>query len=49
MRMEKQVNIAEYLDSTYLKTASEAGISEVETKEIVVNSIHEAIEAKSLF
>ena len=43
--MEKQVNIASYLDSTYLKTAAEAGISEIETKEIVVNSINEAIDA----
>jgi deoxyribose-phosphate aldolase len=46
MVMEKQVNIADYLDSTYLKTADEAGISELETKEIVVNAINEAIEAK---
>jgi len=44
--MEKQVNIADYLDSTYLKTAKEAGVSESEIKEIVVNSIHEAIVAK---
>ena len=43
--MEKQINIASYLDSTYLKTATEAGISEIETKEIVINSINEAIEA----
>lgn len=44
--MEKQVNIAGYIDSTYLKTAAESGISEIETKEIVVNSIKEAIDAK---
>ena len=43
--MEKQVSIASYLDSTYLKTAAEAGISQIETKEIVVNSINEAIDA----
>ena len=43
--MEKQVNIESYLDSTYLKTAAEAGISEIETKEIVISSINEAIEA----
>ena len=42
--MEKQVNIASYLDSTYLKTAAESGISQIETKEIVINSINEAIE-----
>ena len=46
MTMEKQVNISSYLDSTYLKTASEAGITEIETKEIIVNSIKEAIDAK---
>tara|TARA_B100000780_G_scaffold245894_1_gene190148 strand:- start:58 stop:798 length:741 start_codon:yes stop_codon:yes gene_type:complete len=46
MTIEKQVNIANYLDSTYLKTAAESAISEIETKEIVVNSIREAIDAK---
>lgn len=44
--MEKQVNIAGYLDSTYLKTSTEAGVSEIETKEIVINAIKEAIDAK---
>ena len=43
--MEKKVNIASYLDSTYLKTAAEAGISQIETKEIVINSINDAIDA----
>ena len=44
--MEKQVNISSYLDSTYLKTAAEAGISQFETKEIVINFIKEAIDSK---
>ena len=44
--MEKQVNIASYLDSTYLKTSAESGVSEIETKEIVINAIKEAIDAK---
>ena len=44
--MVKKVNIASYLDSTYLKTPIEAGISEIETKEIVINSIKEAIDSK---
>ena len=44
--MEKQVNIAGYLDSTYLKTSAEAGVSEIKTKEIVINAIKEAIDAK---
>jgi len=46
MTMEKQLNIASYLDSTYLKTNHESGISEIETKEIVLNLINEAIDAK---
>jgi len=46
MTMEKQVNIAGYLDSTYLKTSAESGVSEIETKEIVINAIKEAIDAK---
>jgi len=46
MTMEKQVNIAGYLDSTYLKTSAEAGVSEIETKEIVINAIKEAIDSK---
>ena len=45
MTMEKQVNISSYLDSTYLKTTAEAGLTEIETKEIVINSINEAIDA----
>ena len=44
--MEKQVNIADYLDSTYLKTSAEERVSEIETKEIVFNAIKEAIDAK---
>ncbi|CAI8307335.1 MAG: Deoxyribose-phosphate aldolase 1 [Cryomorphaceae bacterium] len=44
MTLKKKVNIASYLDSTYLKTAAESGISQIETKEIVVNSINKAIE-----
>jgi deoxyribose-phosphate aldolase len=44
--MEKKINIASYLDSTYLKTAAEAGISKIETKEIVINSIKQAIDSK---
>ena len=45
MTLKKKVNIASYLDSTYLKTAAETGISQIETKENVVNSINEAIDA----
>ena len=44
--MDKQVNIADYLDSTYLKTSAEERVSEIETKEIVFNAIKEAIDAK---
>ena len=44
--MEKKVNIAGYLDSTYLKTSAEAGVSKIEEKEIVINAIKEAIDSK---
>jgi deoxyribose-phosphate aldolase len=38
------MNIKDYLDSTYLKTAKQAGISENENIEIVRNCIQEAID-----
>lgn len=37
------MNIKQYLDSTYLKTASQAGLSETENEGIVKNAITEAI------
>ena len=46
MIIEKQVNIASCLDSTYLKTSAESGISEIETQAIIINAINEAIYAK---
>ena len=42
----QQLNLADYLDSTYLKTAEQAGISELATKDIVISSIHDAIQSK---
>ena len=44
--VEKQLNIAEYLDSTYLKTADEAGITELENNKIILQVIDEAISNK---
>ena len=38
------MNIGDYLDATYLKTAKQAGISEEVTKQKVVDLINEAIE-----
>lgn len=38
------MNIKQYLDSTYLKTAAQAGLSENENKEVVTAAIQEAIE-----
>lgn len=38
------MNIKQYLDSTYLKTAAQANISEQENTEIVKNCIQEAID-----
>ena len=37
------MNIKQYLDSTYLKTASQAGLSEAENDVVVKNAIAEAI------
>ncbi|TDO97787.1 deoxyribose-phosphate aldolase [Flavobacterium sp. 245] len=37
------MNIKQYLDSTYLKTASQAGLSEAENDIVVKNAINEAI------
>lgn len=39
----KIMNIKQYLDSTYLKTASQAGLSEAENSAVVKNAISEAI------
>lgn len=38
------MNIKHYLDSTYLKTATQANLSEKENAEVVVNCIQEAID-----
>ncbi|RZK12883.1 MAG: deoxyribose-phosphate aldolase [Flavobacterium sp.] len=38
------MNIKQYLDSTYLKTAAQAGLSEAENKKIAKQFIQEAIE-----
>ena len=40
------MNIKDYLDSTYLKTAEQAGISENENIETVVNCVQEAIDER---
>ncbi|MAJ90278.1 MAG: deoxyribose-phosphate aldolase [Flavobacteriales bacterium] len=42
----KELNIAKYLDSTYLKTAAESGITELENKEVVLQVVDEAIANK---
>lgn len=38
------MDIKSFLDSTYLKTAAQAGISENENTKLVVNCIQEAID-----
>src|SRR6218665_296064 len=38
------MNVKQYLDSTYLKTASQAGLSEAENTIVVKNAIAEAIQ-----
>ena len=40
------MDIKLFLDSTYLKTAEQAGISEIENKKLIVNCIQEAIDEK---
>lgn len=37
------MDIKEYLDSTYLKTAEQAGLSEAQNRDVVRDTIHEAI------
>ncbi len=38
------INLKNFLDSTYLKTAEQAKVSETENKKLVINAINEAIE-----
>ena len=40
------MNVADYLDSTYLKTAEQAGISQEQTEQNVRDLVLEAIENK---
>lgn len=40
------MDIKSFLDSTYLKTAEQAGISELENNKLIVNFIQEAIDEK---
>jgi len=40
------MNIRNYLDSTYLKTAAQAGVTEIENKKIALNFVQEAIDEK---
>ena len=40
---DKQVNISTYLDSTFLKTSSELGVSDLELEILVTAIINEAI------
>ena len=39
-----KMNIKHYLDSTYLKTAAQANLSEKENTDVVINCIQEAID-----
>ena len=41
---DKQVNISTYLDSTFLKTSSELGVSNLELEILVTAIINEAID-----
>ena len=43
---KKKMNIKQYLDSTYLKTPEQAGISKAENTKVVQSFIQEAIDEK---
>ncbi|MCG2610823.1 deoxyribose-phosphate aldolase [Flavobacterium sp. SM15] len=40
------MDIRQYLDSTYLKTASQAGLTKAENREVVINFVQEAIDER---
>ena len=44
IQLTEQNNIGEYIDSTYLKTSDQAGISDEETNRIVTKTIQDAME-----
>ena len=44
IRLTEDENIGDYIDSTYLKTSDQAGISDDETTRIIVKTIQDAME-----
>ena len=44
IRLTEDDNIGDYIDSTYLKTSDQAGISDDETTRIIVKTIQDAME-----
>ena len=44
MRLTEEDNVGEYIDSTYLKTSDQAGISDDETNRMVSKTIQDAID-----
>ena len=44
MRLTEEDNIGDYIDSTYLKTSEQAGISDDETNRLIVKTIQDAID-----
>ena len=44
MRLTEEDNVGEYIDSTYLKTSEQAGISDDETTRLVVKTIQDAMD-----
>ena len=44
--LTEEDNIGNYIDSTYLKTSDQAGISDDETTRVIVKTIQDAMEHK---
>ena len=44
IRLTEEDNVGEYIDSTYLKTSEQAGISDDETNRLIVKTIQDAMD-----
>ena len=44
MRLTEEDNVGDYIDSTYLKTSEQAGISDDETNRMVSKTIQDAMD-----
>lgn len=44
MKLTEEDNVGDYIDSTYLKTSKQAGISDEETNKLIIKTIQDAID-----